>query len=481
MTKSIKRCRRLLALLLVVVIVSGSTYRARAAAVLPEVVVSGGEALAYLLGILGLTAGGSYVIDNKDDLISWGNTQIGKLKTWTKENSDKVNAWGAATSQEIETAIDTWIDKAAKGVIDTGSAVWDSLKAWGGSIYDSLHATDVPAATWGYGVQLPAAGDVYGFAMITSSTSSSDYSWIMYPKCSQQVFYAVNLSSDSKSCKYYFYSTQPFSVDATQYKYYVSGKTETKDLQAYYVSNCSTVINGVTVYYYYMRTSASSGHFELKGLTSCGTDVLSEIINGMSIAVPEDEYISVGGVSDIFDRDKTLDNIGVAVPGIAAGATDIPIDWGLVGDIAGTLTDVRAGVKDIADALADAKVFPIDTTRDTVIDSDGDLSNDKAKDDVIPAVPNVGTLDDYKLAGLEKVFPFCIPFDLIAFLGCLSAAPEAPAFDWVFPLPGKDGKEYTLHVDLSPWEPVAKIARTMETLAFCIGLVMITREKMIVS
>lgn len=478
MTKSIKRCRRLLALLLVVVIVSGSTYRARAAAVLPEVVVSGGEALAYLLGILGLTAGGSYVIDNKDDLISWGNTQIGKLKDWTKENSDKVNTWGAATSQEIEAAIDTWIDKAAKGVIDTGSAVWDSLKAWGGSIYDKLHTTDVPVALGGAVAWTP---------YIVHGKSDSIY-WT-----SSSTIFAFNVSSAADTT-YHFrsvvFSTSPITV------YRCSGNTVDVDYiksegnrfvigdgmggdvtvngVKYYCDWFSSDLDGVPIYPLTSFTGVSWY------TSSDCPKVVSQCLT-MSLDVPADEYISVGGVSDIFDRDKTLDNIGVAVPGIAAGATDIPIDWGLVGDIAGTLTDVRAGVKDIADALADAKVFPIDTTRDTVIDSDGDLSNDKAKDDVIPAVPNVGTLDDYKLAGLEKVFPFCIPFDLIAFLGCLSAAPEAPAFDWVFPLPGKDGKEYALHVDLSPWEPVAKIARTMETLAFCIGLVMITREKMIVS
>lgn len=473
MTKSIKRCRRLLALLLVVVIVSGSTYRARAAAVLPEVVVSGGEALAYLLGILGLTAGGSYVIDNKDDLISWGNTQIGKLKTWTKENSDKVNTWGAATSQEIETAIDTWIDKAAKGVIDTGSAVWDSLKAWGGSIYDSLHgSSDVYIGGAVSVVPHKTSTGAYsiGFTGVNGKDCTFGYShFVSLNLCG--AFYRV---SDAAYDRFYLISlpSVPGSVEYADSNYLLHGSTSRVDG----VGSISTLLFDVS------RSVSNSLSYPIYQVDSYPfIDTAARQILTMSIPIPADEYITVGGVSDIYDRDKSLDNIGVAVPGIAAGATDIPIDWGLVGDIAGTLTDVRAGVKDIADALADAKVFPIDTTRDTVIDSDGDLSNDKAKDDVIPAVPNVGTLDDYKLAGLEKVFPFCIPFDLIAFLGCLSAAPEAPAFDWVFPLPGKDGKEYTLHVDLSPWEPVAKIARTMETLAFCIGLVMITREKMIVS
>jgi hypothetical protein len=469
--------KRVLALLLVCVIVSSTTYKAHAAATVP-VVVSAGEAIAYVLGILGITAGAGYVIDKKDEITSWGSDQIGKLKEWTKTNSDKVNAWGAATSQEIESSIDAWFEKLRTGTLDTASAVWDSIKAWGGSIYDKLHTTDVPAALGGAVAWTP---------YVLHDKNSSIY-WI-----STNTIFAFNVSNASDTT-YHFrtvvFSTSPIvvyrcsghTVDVDYIKSEGNrsvigngmGRDVTVNGVKYYCDWFSTDLDGVPIY-----PQTSFTRVNWFSSDSC-PEAVSQCLT-MSLDVPADEYISIGGVSDIFDRDKSLDNIGVAVPGIAAGATDIPIDWGLVGDIAGTLTDVRAGVKDIADALADAKVFPIDTTRDTVIDSDGDLSNDKAKDDVIPAVPNVGTLDDYKLAGLEKVFPFCIPFDLIAFLGCLSAAPEAPAFDWVFPLPGKDGKEYALHVDLSPWEPVAKIARTMETLAFCIGLVMITREKMIVS
>lgn len=462
MTRTIKyrrSVRSLIALLLVTVIVSGSTYRARAAAVLPEVVVSGGEALAYLLGILGLTAGGSYVIDNKDDLMSWGNTQIDKLKTWTKENSDKVNTWGAATSQEIESTIDAWIDKAAKGVIDTGSAVWDSLKAWGGSIYDSLNSVDTTPHIGAF-VQIPAGR--YTAFQHTRNT------WVLDVKSTVYAV-AVSIPSDSYSCtRFYAISSDPFeyrddyksSIDSASFR------TTTSSRLGYYY--CSSTFGYPIV----------SSDFPIVTFDEAPSDVLAALL-GMSVDIPADEYISVGGVSDIFDRDKTLDNIGVLVPGITAGATDVPIDWGLVGDIAGTLTDVRAGTLDIADVLADAKVFPIDKTRDTVIDSDGDLTNDKAAADVIPAVPDVA-MNDYTLAGLEKAFPFCIPFDLIAFLGVLAAEPEAPSFDWPITYPtGSGTATYTLHIDLSDFDPVAKVVRSLECLGFIVGLIMITRDKMI--
>nr|DAH68888.1 MAG TPA: hypothetical protein [Inoviridae sp.] len=461
MYKSLKYGKRLLALLLVVVMVSGSTYRAHAAAVLPEVVVSGGEALAYLLGILGLTAGGSYVIDNKDDLMSWGNTQIDKLKDWTKTNSDKVNTWGAATSQEIESTIDAWIDKAAKGVIDTGSAVWDSLKAWGASIYEGL----------------------------TSGSSGSEYEYLGGGVRVDNKTFTCGGNYQSQNNVYTSCDAPGYVaifVTGTKYNVYMYAKTETKPVGGYLgYYGSETVVDGKTYYFagfsagYSGTFSASIPYYPWPSGFATNAAIPLKYILGMSVDIPADEYISVGGVSDIFDRDKTLDNIGVLVPGITAGATDIPIDWGLVGDIAGTLTDVRAGTLDIADVLADAKVFPIDKTRDTVIDSDGDLSNDKAATDVIPAVPDAA-LSDYTLAGLEKVFPFCIPFDLMSFLGVLAADPKAPAFDWPITYPTLSGSAtYTLHIDLSDFDPVAKIVRDMECLGFILGLIMITRDKMI--
>lgn len=459
--------KRVLALLLVCVIVSSTTYKAHAAAAVP-VVVSAGEAIAYVLGILGITAGAGYVIDKKEEITSWGSDQIVKLKEWTKTNSDKVNAWGAATSQEIESSIDAWFEKLRTGTLDTASAVWDSIKAWGGSIYDAIHN---PVNAKFEKFQLLQSGVKY------LGTYATRFGPIYYTVSSTYPVYGVQITVPNDTYtnnRVLIASDYPF-----QYSYNTSDTSPLSFQDARLDKIAGLYIISSTLGYPCEKT-------DLKQIVVPKDKTNSDYsyykyLFGVATDVPSSDYTTVGGVSDIYDRDKSLDNIGVVVPGIAAGATDIPIDWGLVGDIAGTLTDVRAGVKDIADTLADAKVFPIDTTRDTVIDSDGDLSNDKAKDDVIPAVPNVGTLDDYKLAGLEKVFPFCIPFDLIAFLGCLSAAPEAPAFDWVFPLPGKDADVYTLHVDLSPWDPVAKIVRTMETLAFCVGLTMITREKMIMS
>ena len=75
---------------------------------------------------------------------------------------------------------------------------------------------------------------------------------------------------------------------------------------------------------------------------------------------------------------------------------------------------------------------------------------------------------------LSKVFPFCIPFDLYAFLTCLNADPVTPVIHWEIAMPG--GGSYPLEIDLSPFDSVAQLLRRLELLLFCIGLAIKTRD-----
>lgn len=77
-------------------------------------------------------------------------------------------------------------------------------------------------------------------------------------------------------------------------------------------------------------------------------------------------------------------------------------------------------------------------------------------------------------ADWKNVFPFCVPFDLIDFLGILAAEPEAPKFTYRFYAPPVVDQE--IEIDLSVFDSVAAIMRTMELLAFCIGLILLTRN-----
>lgn len=75
---------------------------------------------------------------------------------------------------------------------------------------------------------------------------------------------------------------------------------------------------------------------------------------------------------------------------------------------------------------------------------------------------------------LKNFFPFCIPYDIYDFLSILAADPVAPEFDLkLFGL----GEEFTLHIDLSPFDDLAALVRSFELMGFIIGLGIITRDK----
>lgn len=81
---------------------------------------------------------------------------------------------------------------------------------------------------------------------------------------------------------------------------------------------------------------------------------------------------------------------------------------------------------------------------------------------------------EYAVSGLTSVFPFCIPFDVYAFVSALAAEPEAPSFTWRFYVPNICDE--TIEIDLSAFDAVARILRTIELLLFCVGLALETRK-----
>lgn len=80
-------------------------------------------------------------------------------------------------------------------------------------------------------------------------------------------------------------------------------------------------------------------------------------------------------------------------------------------------------------------------------------------------------------ADLTTVFPFCIPFDLVRAFKVLSVEGEAPVYE----LPLQIDYKY-IHIDeawsidMSDFSSVIQIVRIMETLAFIVSLILLTRN-----
>lgn len=73
-----------------------------------------------------------------------------------------------------------------------------------------------------------------------------------------------------------------------------------------------------------------------------------------------------------------------------------------------------------------------------------------------------------------RVFPFCIPFDLVAIWQKFDVEPQAPAAEYRFYVPGLI--DYTLDLDLSVFDPLAEVLRTVELIALIFGLALATRK-----
>lgn len=93
---------------------------------------------------------------------------------------------------------------------------------------------------------------------------------------------------------------------------------------------------------------------------------------------------------------------------------------------------------------------------------------------------------DYAI-DLRKIFPFCIPFDLIHLLNVLDAEPEAPRFEIPIdleadnPFTGKKIVDYhtKIVIDMSDYEQPIKVIRIFEIMFFILALLLITRDQMI--
>lgn len=173
----------------------------------------------------------------------------------------------------------------------------------------------------------------------------------------------------------------------------------------------------------------------------------------------------------IRSGENILEGLGYEI-GVGTGVIDYPTDNSdfVPGD--GAILDVGGEWGMTYDDVTD-QVIPRDY-EDSSIWYEGEVSVQEQVEDT-PAQSVEQNPNEYQVAGLQSVFPFCIPFDIYSFFECLAADPVAPSFTWRFYVPGICDEELT--VDLAVFDTVAQIVRTMELLAFIVGLALVTRDK----
>lgn len=160
---------------------------------------------------------------------------------------------------------------------------------------------------------------------------------------------------------------------------------------------------------------AASGTLEVEG----------EVVTVPDVPIPSTDP----GVGDITDIIGGINTIEGTLEGVGEQ----------VGEIAGTLEGIGEGIGDITEALD------------------------------IPAA------NDFKPPALNTLFPFCIPFDLYNIVMAFNVPPEAPHVQIPFNIPVL-GLAYTFDLDFSQFNGVASTVRTMEFVAFAVGLAILSSK-----
>lgn len=171
-----------------------------------------------------------------------------------------------------------------------------------------------------------------------------------------------------------------------------------------------------------------------------------------------------GTIVDINDLINTWADVIMAGVGELWGLDVVGIDETIEVEMTQEMVDEIEDVIDPqwTDDIADV----IDEDIDTPITG----TNDEETED--PSRPFEYT-GEYTL-DLTEFFPFCIPYDLYNMLKLFDGAPVAPAFEWPIVVPSL-GINETIEIDLSAFDSVAAILRTLEAIAFGVGLCWATK------
>lgn len=511
-----KTRKKALALLLACSMVFTSGMRMESRAMSGGIVAGGGAvvgaetALAYLLGVLGLSAASAAVYDNRDSIAKWGKTQMSNLTDYINEKSEALSVTAAS--------MQTWLEKVGKGTLDKAGAEWTAFKSWVASHYatggvvdtvvtdqNDFPATDGAAAvgnwtSWEFsrGTFTDGYGKGEQFRCFEiSGDAQNAFLFTVAAWTGTRTLYllgAISLSPDTKFTSYY----KNVYLDGSErimskITYSISGRisptsnfyyTGVDDCENKEVCTMPNFVGNMGSYNSYLET-INDKELGPKAAVAAYNKYLAGDFN-----VPKTKiYTETGGISSAYETGKTLENIDVVGVGAKAGATDVAIPWPEDNTLGGIIGGVISGTntwQDIIDAIG-VGVISKDGAKDYVVDDVGVTTreweygkDDTGATDKPDEIEVSKDLEAYTFAGLEKLFPFCLPFDLIDFIGVLDADPQAPCFTFPIKYPTATGwAVYDLVIDLSQFDSVAELLRTMETLLFIVGLTMITRQKMI--
>lgn len=485
-------------------------------------------ALAYALGAFGFTAASVAVYENRDTLISWCED----VKADFIDFCAKSEEWVSVTGAKIQ----NWLEGIGTGVLDKADETYLALKDFCVDIFNKQKVGDVSQ-----GANVAKVIDIENFselfdslnnpkevtefrfnsgdianAVIQSNTDSfyvadwylsgkhtiklddgteelenntftkfNDSGHVLfkfYGKDGSFSYRLINFATNvleknplELELKDYPYSFMYAGKDdvwsfnyALRYFAYKDSFCRGSSLEARYINPTEEFYKNFTIFDTHSLLSdfdtTSSVFYAILGyIATCYYHKIA--IPGLDIplddGISEEDtagYVVDGSVSDVIERDGTLDNVDIINPPNVYEEDKDKVFVDVDGvDIGG-----------IAKPFPDDRVWTIDKSVDVIL-PDNEPVPQPDEDD--------SSIDDFTLEGLEKVFPFCVPFDLRDIIETLSADAEAPVFTWKFTYYDEEGeKQKEIKLDLSIFDSVALVMRTMQLLLFIVGLLLLTRN-----
>lgn len=240
-------------------------------------------------------------------------------------------------------------------------------------------------------------------------------------------------------------------------------------------SNPLELIDGVLVLYegikvHFGEIELGLPDFANKPLNLDGVQDYSD--NILKHGIDHIGYVDPHTGSIDYDNQDTTKPLTLDYPGSISYPVPLPnsLDdsnvnvWDPTLPVVGTWDDVNHKV---IDKPSD---YPLDVITDTPDDIPvDDIDKNPRVDDFKPDIKGKFFLD------WHEIFPFCIPWDIYAIATMFKAEPKAPYYE--FDLADAIGlKSKKIVIDLSSFDKMAELLRTLEVLLFCVGLALITRS-----
>lgn len=359
---------------------------------------------------------------------------------------------GTADGEEIGEMLRALPDQIVDGTVTVSKALWEAVQSWASDAYDNITMS----------------------ALVNEAISSTQ-----------------NPSFDVSSFPYHF--------NACLYNYDQQKITLSRDIW------CNSPCKAICLNYdsYASCYLLYSSQFRCKNVFGTytanrysdnlfyecflGVDLFNCIICGIpviSCSSPDDYFNSISSVDEIPElapdvlwpqQDLAIDRVSnptwddaiasdVVVPGEVADTGSIAIDDSIPAD-----SDVIPGTVDVPGEIDVPKEEEEEKKEEEEEEEEEDNTDETVTDE------EIGTLPDTAAAAgdITKLFPFCIPFDLVALIKGMKAEQKAPV--WTFKYYFKDiNYTFEFTVDMTDYEKYIKIFRAGIVIFWIITLMFVT-------